>query len=242
VSSVSNKVSTVAEALSERAKVALSGHSKNRFQAKGSVQIPQGLVDSLRHHLENGETHYPDRPGMLQLRKRIGKEVGKYLDGTRDESEVLITASEGEAVFVTILGLDLVPGGCILGSEGLLHQELFDWMGIEIRRLEDRSTSIAYWELNTKMGVKSCKGDLDTEIYAFGDILFGEEIEGLKLKPDTIVVGSLSSVLGIHGFDLGFVSAEASVLKAITAWKQASSICAPSPSQRVALWALGERP
>ena len=85
-------------------------------------------------------------------------------------------------------------------------------------------------------------GRFDTEICALGDTLFGEEVTGLKFPPSTILLGSLSSLLGKHGFDLGFVSADTSVLKGITGWKQASSICAPSPSQRAALWALGERP
>jgi len=237
-----NKVLTVAEALSERVRVLLDASSEGKSKRKGAIQIPQGLVDSLSYHLGRGETHYPDRPGMSKLRDMVGREVGKYLDDSRDGNQVLITASEGEAVFVTMLGLDLVPGGRISGEGGLHHQRLFDWLGIEVCDAEDVSISIAYRELRGGANMEFSSGRFDTEICALGDTLYGEEVPGLKFSPNTILLGSLSSLLGKHGFDLGFVSADTSVLKGITGWKQASSICAPSPSQRAALWALGERP
>ena len=237
-----NKVPTVAKALSERARVLLDASSEAKPKRKGAIQIPQGLVDSLSYHLGRGETHYPDRPGMSDLRDMVGRELGKYLDDSRGGDQVLITASEGEAVFVTMLGLDLVPGGRISGENGLHHQRLFDWLGIDVCDAEDESISIAYRELRGGANMGSSSVRLETEICALGDTLFGEEVTGLKFPPSTILLGSLSSVLGKHGFDLGFVSADTSVLKGITGWKQASSICAPSPSQRAALWALGERP
>ncbi|HIF39415.1 MAG TPA: hypothetical protein EYQ69_09610 [Gemmatimonadetes bacterium] len=236
-----NMVSTVAGALSERAKIAVASQLKNKF-VRGDVEIPERLVENLSYHLGKGETHYPDRPGMLELRKCIGKELGSYLDDPRDQNEVLVTASEGEAVFVTMLGLDLVPEGGVVAQKELRHQALFDWMGIRVYGLEDTGIPVAYWELDSGIGEEWFKGNVGTKICAFGNALYGEGSEILKLASDTIMVGSLSSLLGIHGFDLGFVSAEASLLKRITSWKQASSICAPSPSQRVALWALGERP
>ena len=237
-----NKVPTVAKALSERARVLLEASSEGESKRKGAIQVPQGLVDSLSYHLGRGETHYPDRPGMSELRNMVGREVGKYLDDSRDGNQVLITASEGEAVFVTMLGLDLVPGGRISGENGLHHQRLFDWLGIDVCDAEDESISIAYRELRGGANMEFSSGRFDTEICALGDTLYGEEVPGLKFFPNTILLGSLSSLLGKHGFDLGFVSADTSVLKGITGWKQASSICAPSPSQRAALWALGERP
>jgi len=237
-----NKVPIVAEALSERARVLLEASSEGESKRKGAIQVPQGLVDSLSYHLGRGETHYPDRPGMSALRNMVGREVGKYLDGSRDGNQVLITASEGEAVFVTMLGLDLVPGGRIAGETGLHHQRLFDWLGIDVCDAEDGSIPIAYRELRRGANMESSSGRFDTEICTLGDTLYGEEVAGLKFSPNTILLGSLSSLLGKHGFDLGFVSADTSVLKGITGWKQASSICAPSPSQRAALWALGERP
>lgn len=237
-----NKVSTVAEALSERAKIAVAGWSEATCKS-GDIQIPKGLVESLTYHLLKGETHYPDRPGMSELREHVGRELRNYVDIPRDPDEVLITASEGEAIFVTMLGLDLVPGGQMLGEKGQ-HKELFDWMGIEVSQRIDTSVSVAYLELDgQRSGVEWFKNsNVDNKILTVGDNLYGENVEALGLPSDTIIVGSLSSLLGIHGFDLGFVSAEATLLKGVTAWKQASSICAPSPSQRAALWKLGEKP
>ena len=235
-----NKVSTVAGALSERAQIAVTSQLENKFE-RGDIEIPENLVENLACHLGKGETHYPDRPGMLELRKCIGIELGSYLDSPRDQNEVLVTASEGEAVFVTMLGLDLVPESGVVAQKGLRHQALFDWMGIRVCGPEDINISASYWELDSGAGKECFRGDTGTNICALGDALYGERSEVLKLPSDTIIVGSLSSLLGAHGFDLGFVSAEASLLKRVTSWKQASSICAPSPSQRVALWTLGER-
>tara|TARA_B110001454_G_scaffold217330_1_gene242418 strand:+ start:654 stop:1382 length:729 start_codon:yes stop_codon:yes gene_type:complete len=235
-----NKVPSVAGALSERAKIAITSRFKNKCD-RGNVEIPEDLVENLASHLGKGETHYPDRPGMLELRKCIGRELGSYLDDPRDQNEVLVTASEGEAVFVTMLGLDLVPEGGVVTQKGLRHQALFDWMDIRVYGPEDTSIPVSYWELDSGSGEEWFRGNTGTKICALGDALYGERSEILKLASDTIIVGSLSSLLGVHGFDLGFVSAESSLLKRVTSWKQASSICAPSPSQRVALWTLGER-
>ena len=184
---------------------------------------------------EPDSSHDSRQLRRFELLADIVDQVGQVLFVFRDQFF-------GEAVFVTMLGLDLVPGGRVSGEKGLHHQKLFDWLGIDGCGAEDMGISIAYRELRGGASMGSSSVRFETEICALGDTLFGEEVTGLKFSPSTILLGSLSSLLGKHGFDLGFVSADTSVLKGITGWKQASSICAPSTSQRAALWALGERP
>jgi len=77
-------------------------------------------------------------------------------------------------------------------------------------------------------------------VVVIGDALFSDPPP--RLDPRDIIVGSFRALDGMSSFSLGFVAAEPEIVKRVTTWKQASSICAPSPPQRAALWALGARP
>lgn len=88
------------------------------------------LLESLRHHLLAGETHYPDRPGMVELRRLVGAALPSIGYPARGADGVLVTASEGESLFVTLLGLGAANGARFTGSAPARHQRLFDWMGL----------------------------------------------------------------------------------------------------------------
>ena len=92
----------------------------------------QGLLDGLRHHLLAGETHYPDRPGMGELRRRVGAALSAAGFPAREPDGVLITAGEGESLFATILGLGGGEGTSIAGKTGGRHQRLLDWMRVRV--------------------------------------------------------------------------------------------------------------
>ena len=204
----------VERSLAKRVRVAI-GSAKG---GRASVDAPAaGLLDSLRHHLLAGETHYPARPGMTPLRERIAARLAEVGLPARGAESVLVTASEGEAVFVTLLGLGVVPGGAVVGSISAVHQPLLDWTDVKVS-----------------------EGAATSPIVTIGDRLFGDD--GFDLDPDEIIIGSLDGLDGMRPFTLGFVGAQPDTVATITKWKQASSICAPGPSQRAALWALGVRP
>ena len=92
----------------------------------------QGLLDGLRHHLLAGETHYPDRPGMGELRRRVGAALPAAGFPAREPDGVLITAGEGESLFATLLGLGGGEGTSIAGKTGGRHQRLLDWMRVRV--------------------------------------------------------------------------------------------------------------
>ena len=94
------------------------------------MPIDPGLLDSLRHHLLAGETHYPDRPGMAELRRQVGAALPGVGYPARDADGVLITASEGESMFVALLGLAAGRGTRYTGSPPGRHHRLFRWMGL----------------------------------------------------------------------------------------------------------------
>jgi len=205
------------------------------------------LLDSLRHHLLAGETHYPDRPGMVELRRLVGAALPGIGSPRRDPDGVLITTSEGESLFATLLGLGAGKGTRFTGSAPGRHQALFDWMGLA-RAESDGAASLHYRDATKarETGLQAgCRPDHSVPcVHSVGDSLFGSQ--GWTLRSDApanlIVVGSLDGLDGMHPFRLGFVAAEPQTLAGITRWKQASSICSPAPSQRAALSALGVRP
>ena len=208
------------------------------------------LLASLRHHLLGGETHYPDRPGMADLRRRVGAALPGAGYPERGPDGVLITAGEGESLFVTLLGLGTPSEIRLSGPGARRHGNLLKWMGV--RAVEP--------------GSRDGDGATDPEIHLIGDRLFGAAGAGDPLEApvscsdpgstrdaearsnahaasdDPIVIGSLDGLADMRLFRLGFVAAPPEGLANITKWKQASSICSPAPSQRAALRALGVRP
>lgn len=256
-------MSSVEKVLSWRARAALES-AREAVQAPGPArtvtaaqaadrrrQTPRApsveLLDSLRHHLFAGETHYPDRPGMVELRRLVGAALPGIGYPRRDPDGVLITTSEGESLFVTLLGLGAGKGTRFTGSAPGRHQALFDWMGLA--RTESGAAAPLHYRDTTQNGENAAQADgrLDHSVpcvHTVGGSLFGSG--GRTLRGDVpvnlIVVGSLDGLDAMRPFRLGFVAAEPQTLAGVTKWKQASSICSPAPSQRAALWALGVRP
>ncbi|MDE2803612.1 MAG: hypothetical protein OXN18_00550 [Gemmatimonadota bacterium] len=238
-------MSAVEKALTWRARAALESA---RGEGDGTnVTLARSLLDSLRHHLLAGETHYPDRPGMVELRRLVGAALPGIGYPRRDPDGVLITTSEGESLFVTLLGLGAGQGTRFTGSAPGRRQALFDWMGLA-RAESDAAASLHYRDTtNSRETGPQTDSPRDRAVpcvHNVGGSLLGSQ--GWTLRGDIpanlIVVGSLDGLDGIHPFRLGFVAAEPQTLAGITRWKQASSICSPAPSQRAALWALGVRP
>ena len=236
-------------ALSWRARAALQAGSGDR---PGPAAAPgPELLASLRHHLLAGETHYPDRPGMVELRRLVGAALPGAGYAERGPDGVLITASEGESLFVTLLGLGARKGASFTGSPPGRHSRLFDWMGLlaadpdGVRR---DSVVFSYTDRTHHAGRaihRRVQRDHSVPcIHAIGDWLFRSDDRGHSdgALANVIVIGSLDGLVAMRPFRLGFVAAPAETLTAIAKWKQASSICSPAPSQRAALFALGVRP
>ena len=229
----------------------------------------EGLLASLRHHLLAGETHYPDRPGMADLRRRVGEALPDVGFPAREPDGVLITQGEGESLFATLLGLGGGEGATIMGEVGGRHQRLLDWMRVRVIEPGGHAASgvepafhLVEYEARASIPANGNASDTRalTQVHAIGDRLFSgardprssaanpvdnpraPAPESLGAMADAIVIGSLDGLAAMHPFSLGFVAAPVAVRPRIAKWKQASSICSPAPSQRAALWALGARP
>ena len=71
--------------------------------------VPARILAGVRRALEAGETHYTDRPGILELREKVAARLGLETDG------VVITNGAREAAFVTGLALG-GPGEVMIGN------------------------------------------------------------------------------------------------------------------------------
>lgn len=232
-------LSAVESALSRRARAALdAGRGPGADASSGdAAQGPSpGLLDSLRHHLLAGETHYPDRPGMVELRRLVGLALPAIGYSARDPDGVLITAGEGESLFVTLLALGRGTEVRFPGGRSDRHDALLAWMGIG--GTDPHAAGPAPASRVEIVGDRLFRDHADTPLPASPETV----ASGPAARAEPVVVGSLYGLDAMRPFRLGFVAAAPEILSGITKWKQASSICSPAPSQRAALWALGVRP
>lgn len=127
--------SAVGAAVSQRAGAAVKSFRGSESGASPAFRRSgpsEGLLAGLRHHLLAGETHYPDRPGMGELRRRVGEALPAAGFPAREPDGVLITQGEGESLFATILGLGGGEEATIVGKPGGRHQRLLDWMRVRV--------------------------------------------------------------------------------------------------------------
>ena len=189
--------------------------------------MDDALRSYLGQHLTDGETHYTTRPGMIPLRERIGEMLGRV--GGADE--VVITASEGESLYVTLLSLHARPGSVVVTSDPGDHVGLFAWMQIEPVPADHERAADAIASLVQANDKPSATASGPT-ITAIGSSL---PDPGAHIDAGSIIIGDLNGVPGLDHFHLGFAVGPLERIKGIMTWKQALSICTAAPSQRVAL-------
>ena len=177
----------VEAAVSQRARAAVKSFASAEsapLSAPARSGPSEGLLAGLRHHLLAGETHYPDRPGMGELRRRVGEALPAVGFPAREPDGVLITQGEGESLFATILGLGGGEGATIVAQAGGCHQRLLDWMDVRViepgtDEASEAGTAFhlieyeAGAEIEENGNVSSTPGL--TQVHAIGDRLFAAD-------------------------------------------------------------------
>jgi hypothetical protein len=212
------------------------------------VPTPGGLLDCLSEHLQGGETHYTARPGIPELRAAIGKEIGKLGGIERGADGVIVTHGDGEALYVTLLGLGLNSQSTLIVHGRCRHGPLLDLLEITAIGMGDEDAVAAdasYREIAANVAAMPGAGRSNgIEIVSLGGLLFSGEspVEQLRGSAGSaVLIGNLDSVPGLDHFRLGFVAGPPDIIKRIQTWKQALSICTAGPSQRAALFAIEGR-
>ena len=171
-------------AVSQRARTAVksfAGAESAPLSAPTRSGPSEGLLASLRHHLLAGETHYPDRPGMGELRRRVGEALPAVGFPAREPDGVLITQGEGESLFATVLGLGGGEGAAIVGKAGGRHQRLLDWMrvrviepGTDVAGAKEAAFHLIEYEAGAAIPVNGNASDTSPlpQVHAIGNRLF----------------------------------------------------------------------
>jgi hypothetical protein len=244
------KDSTIAQRLAQRVRAVKPAAERVNFRDE---PVPQGLAAYLRGHLSAGDTHYTTRPGIVDLRRAIGLEIGRCGGPDVAADGVVVTHGEGEALFVTLLGLGIGAGDSVVVAGDCRHRRLFDVMGIDLVEPGDSRASRAvatYRQIENGVGAAATHEDAERaerqEILALGGLLFSRragDAEPAGFSTQAIVIGQLDSLPGMGHFQVGCAAGPPALVKRIMTWKQAFSICSAAPSQRAALFAISrERP
>lgn len=208
--------------------------------------LPEGLIPHLRERLSAGETHYTTRPGIVELRHTIAREIESMGGPELDADGVVVTHGEAEALFVTLLGLGIGTGASVISRGQCRHRELFESMGIDLVEHGDPRVSQAkavYHQTDSK-GERPLHVAAEPQaILALGDMLFSQcsgRAGPLRNTTQSIMIGHLDTLPGMDLFRLGYAAGPPELVKGITTWKQAFSICSAAPSQRAAMFAISK--
>jgi hypothetical protein len=233
--------SVVAQRLAQR--VRGTHHEPVRVPFRDEA-LPEGLPAYLREHLSAGETHYTTRPGLGELRQAIGQEIGRLGGPTYGPEGVVITAGEGESLFVTLLGLGIGEEAKVVVDGECRHRELLDLLRIDLVGPQDPTAGqakAAYRDLETAGDRTRLPLSNDCqEIVALGGLIRSVPRTGdhLDRSEGAIMIGHLDDLKGIDHFRVGYAAGPPVLVKRLMTWKQALSICSAAPSQRAALFAL----
>jgi DNA-binding transcriptional MocR family regulator len=201
--------------------------------------VPEWLRARVRDALVAGETHYTDRPGILELRRALVLPFSA-LGMERGADEVVVTSGEKEALFVSLLALDLEPGDVAVAFDRCAHRDLFELFGL--RRRSDSVQSpprLRYAEIVDDAPAPAWSSLERPLIVNLRDGIL-RELPRRLAEDDPIVIGNLDALPGLESFRVGFVCAPAHLAKRVRSWKQTLSICTASPSQRAAYEAWRE--
>jgi len=221
------------------------------------VTIAADVLKAVHDALIGGETHYTNRPGIPALRSRVADEL-QLLGGPAFDPNlgVVITAGVREALFVTMLGLRLLPGEVIVGGpdDGGEFADLFSLIGLRPVSLGDAPSSSAdarlvYHEREqddtaTATLIATATGQGLPLVLNIRSSIGSDRaatLSALASHDQSMVVGDLDALPGIAAFRVGFVAGPAALVAGARLWKQAFSICTAAPSQRAALIALDRR-
>ncbi len=205
------------------------------------------IIEAAVQALDNGETHYTDRPGIVGLRTWVTEYVGENFGVELQPGEVTITCGATEGRFVAVKQLTkpgsqiLCPGDSTLiaGAAHLANVSL-------VQRATDPSTvSMIYltpqdsWEVVDSLLQQAA----EHKWWIVWDISGGagennfHPAQNPKLSAQVVTLGSLSDKM--PGWRVGWMAGSEKSGK-LRAFKQSMTICTTNVSQWAALGLVDE--
>ena len=205
---------------------------------------PQAVIEAAIKALDEGRTHYTDRPGILPLRQWVADQLQNRYNIAMSPDDVTITCGAAEARFVCITqlakdGLLYAPGdpALIAGAAHLANAALTtsqdDPAGVQAAYLtphDGKATLDAVLPLVREYGW-----------WLIWDMRLGREdfhpAQDSDIAGRVVSIGSLDYRL--PGWRIGWMAGSEKA-KQLRAFKQSMTICSPSVSQWAALGMVDE--
>lgn len=203
-----------------------------------SPPIPEGVIEAAIQALNEGKTHYTDRPGILGLRKWVTDMLQKQYNLTLKPDAVTITCGATEARFVAIKRLVKAGDIIIHPGDGKKIEGAAQLVGIEastqIRDIE--KVKLIYLQPFDEMGGVSPLLKLAEKhewwiIYDLSgqsNALEFHPAQNPAIAPKVISIGSFSDTM--PGWRVGWMAGSEMADK-LRAYKQSMTICSTSISQ-----------
>ncbi len=202
--------------------------------------IPQAVIDLAIKALDEGKTHYTDRPGILPLRQWVCDHLNTRFDVAITPDQVTITCGRAEARFVTVkllaeTGTQIYcPGdsSAITGTAHLASATIVDTVD------DPAKISLAYLTPNDPDTTREevAKFTEQHDWWLAWDVVQNEQnfhpAQDTKISARVITIGALPAQM--DGWRIGWMAGSAMATK-LRAYKQSMTICSTSVSQWASL-------
>lgn len=203
-------------------------------------EIPPEVIEAAVKSLDEGKTHYTDRPGILPLRAWVAEHLNERLGLELSPDAVTITCGETEARFVAVKYL-AKPGSTIFcpGEDGNIHGAAqLAQANIVNALVNPQDVSVVY--LTPHDGQKIVEEVVNLtathDWWIIWDRVYGREqhhpAQNKAIASKVVTVGGLSYRL--PGWRIGWIAGSEMAGK-LRAFKQSMTICSTSISQWAAL-------
>lgn len=200
---------------------------------------PQAVIDAAIKALDEGRTHYTDRPGILPLRQWVAGQLQTRYNVTLSPDDVTITCGATEARFVCVTQL-AKDGGLYVPGDPALIAGAAHLANATITASLDDPAAIRAAYLTPHDGKAALEMVLplvrEHGWWLIWDMRLGREdfhpAQTSDIAGRVVSVGSLDYRL--PGWRIGWMAGSENA-KQLRAFKQSMTICSPSISQWAAL-------
>lgn len=205
------------------------------------------IIEAAVKALDNGETHYTDRPGIVGLRTWVTEYIGKNFGVELQPGEVTITCGSTEGRFVAVKQLTK-PGSQILcPSDSSLIDGAAHLADVSVvQQVTDPSAiSMVYLtpQDNREQVIEMLNQAAEHKWWVVWDVSGGtgdsnfHPAQNPKLAAQVVTLGSLSDKM--PGWRVGWMAGSEKSGK-LRAFKQSMTICTTNVSQWAALGLVDE--
>lgn len=205
------------------------------------AQVPQAVIDLAIKALDDGKTHYTDRPGILPLRQWVCDHLKTRFDLSITPDQVTITCGRTEAQFVTVKLLAQTGSQIYCPSDPSAIAGMAHLASATIVDAVDNPSkiSLAYLTPNDDKFIydEAVTFTEQHDWWLMWDMLDGADADfhpaqNADIASRVITIGALPAQM--DGWRIGWMAGSEMATK-LRAYKQSMTICSTSISQWASL-------